>query len=57
MRDVVASDGWRGLYRGCGPTLCRTFVGQATALTVYDWALALTRASDDEPVPRGAGGR
>ena len=26
----------RALYRGSGPTLARTFVGQAVALTVYD---------------------
>jgi len=40
LREVAERDGWRGLYRGCAPTLLRTFVGQAVALTAYDWASA-----------------
>ena len=33
--DILRVEGWRGLYRGCGVTLLRTFVGQGVALTVY----------------------
>ena len=38
FRDLHRRVGWRGMYRGCGVTLCRTFVGQTAALTVYDYA-------------------
>ena len=37
--DVVRSEGWRGLYRGCSVTLLRTFVGQSVGLSVYAAAL------------------
>lgn len=40
LAEIVAKDGVAGLYRGCAPTLVRTFVGQAAALTVYEWARA-----------------
>jgi len=36
--DLVQREGLTGMYRGCWPTLMRTFVGQAVALSVYDWA-------------------
>lgn len=38
LLDIVSKGGAGSLYRGCAPTLLRTFVGQATALTVYEWA-------------------
>jgi len=38
--SVVQTQGVSGLYRGCLPTLLRTFVGQAVALTVYDRAMS-----------------
>jgi hypothetical protein len=38
LEDIVSKGGVGGLYRGCAPTLLRTFVGQATALTAYEWA-------------------
>lgn len=34
-RSIYSQEGFLGLYRGCIPTLSRTFVGQAVALTVY----------------------
>jgi hypothetical protein len=36
---VFKSQGLQGFYRGCEPTLLRTFCGQAVALTTYDYAL------------------
>jgi len=38
VSEILAKEGAKGLYRGCWPTLLRTFVGQATALTVYEKA-------------------
>ncbi|KAJ1629212.1 mitochondrial carrier domain-containing protein [Pavlovales sp. CCMP2436] len=35
-RTIAAQEGLRGFYRGLAPTFCRTFVGQAIALTIYD---------------------
>ena len=37
-RDVLAREGIIGLYRGCAPTLVRTFCGQAVALSAYHFA-------------------
>ena len=39
-KDVFAREGILGLYRGCSPTLLRTFVGQAVALTAYARSLS-----------------
>jgi hypothetical protein len=39
-RSIVAEEGMRGLYRGIGTTLARTFVGQAIGLSVYTYASA-----------------
>jgi solute carrier family 25 (mitochondrial carnitine/acylcarnitine transporter), member 20/29 len=36
FRDIAAVEGAMGLYRGCAPTLARTFLGQAVALSVFD---------------------
>ena len=38
---IVRDEGVMGLYRGCVPTLARTFVGQAVALTAYERAKCL----------------
>ena len=42
FNGVLASrQGWAGFYRGCQPTLARTFCGQAVALSTYDSAREL----------------
>jgi solute carrier family 25 carnitine/acylcarnitine transporter 20/29 len=40
LAEIVSKDGLTGLYRGCAPTLVRTFAGQAAALAAYEWARA-----------------
>ena len=36
FRQTVAERGFRGLYRGVGPSLLRAFVGNACQFTVYE---------------------
>ena len=38
VRDELAREGIIGIYRGCAPTLLRTFCGQAVALSAYHFA-------------------
>ena len=35
--SIIGSHGVLGLYRGCAPTLARTFAGQGVALSVYEY--------------------
>mmetsp|Transcript_39338 Transcript_39338/g.106240 ORF Transcript_39338/g.106240 Transcript_39338/m.106240 type:complete len:280 (+) Transcript_39338:250-1089(+) len=45
---VYESQGMLGFYRGCSPTLLRTFFGQAVALSIYDAASqALTKEAGE----------
>jgi solute carrier family 25 carnitine/acylcarnitine transporter 20/29 len=43
---VYNTQGITGFYRGCEPTLLRTFCGQAVALTTYDYALTTLYKED-----------
>lgn len=43
FRDLYTREGITGMYRGCLPTLARTFCGQAVALTVFDKATNMFR--------------
>ena len=45
FKSIYKTQGLLGFYRGCEPTLLRTFFGQAVALTTYDYATKLLSAN------------
>lgn len=51
VRQVLAESGYRGFYRGLGPTLLRAFPVNASALWVYE---SLMRLLGAEKVSRGS---
>ncbi len=53
VRQILAEGGYRGFYRGLGPTLLRAFPVNASALWVYEGLMRLLEA---EKVSEGLSG-